>query len=207
LARPVAFDSMQLNDAQKHYPIHEKELLAIIHALKKWRADLLGGLIAIFMDHRTLENFDTQRDLSHRQARWQEFMAQFEMKIYYVKGKDNTVADALSRLPMGEATPSVQLRHESWMAASVNMTMTISADQSFLDDVKRGYLEDNFVKKIAMGTNVPGMHEENGLWYVGDRLIIPHTGSCREDLFHLAHDSMGHFGADKVYENLRESYY
>ena len=207
LAYPVAFDSMQLNDAQKCYPIHEKELLAIIHALKKWRADLLGGPIAIFTDHRTLENFDTQRDLSHRQAHWQEFMAQFEMKIYYVKGKDNMVADALSCLPVGEATPSVQSRHESWMAGLVNVTMTISVDQSFQNDVKRGYLEDNFVKKIATGTNVPGMHEENGLWYVGDRLIIPCTMSCREDLFHLAHDSMGHFGTDKAYANLRESYH
>jgi len=65
-ARPVAFDSMQLNEAQKHYPVHEKELLAIIQALKKWHADLLGGPITVFTDHRTLENFDTQKDLSRR---------------------------------------------------------------------------------------------------------------------------------------------
>jgi hypothetical protein len=50
-ARPVAFDSMQLNDAQKRYPVHEKELLAIIRALKKWRADLLGGPIYVYTDH------------------------------------------------------------------------------------------------------------------------------------------------------------
>jgi len=58
---------MQLNDVQKCYLVHEKELLAIICALKKWRADLLGGPISIFTDHRTLENFNMQRDLSHRQ--------------------------------------------------------------------------------------------------------------------------------------------
>jgi RNase H-like domain found in reverse transcriptase len=103
-ARPVAFDLMQLNDAQKRYLVHEKELLAIILALKKWRADLLGGPISVFTDHRTLEHFDIQKDLSHRQARWQEFMSQFEMNIYYVKGEDNTVADALSQLPVEELT-------------------------------------------------------------------------------------------------------
>jgi len=139
-ARPVAFDSMQLNDAQKRYPIHEKELLAIIRALKKWRADLLGGPISIFTDHRTLENFDTQRDLSRRQARWQEFMAQFEMKIYSVKGEDNTVADALSRLPVVDAMEDVQPRYESWLQGSVSATMTISADETFLNDVKKGYI-------------------------------------------------------------------
>src|SRR3984957_8971261 len=42
LARPVAFNSMQLKGPDKNYPVHEKELLAIIRALKKWRSDLLG---------------------------------------------------------------------------------------------------------------------------------------------------------------------
>ena len=69
-ARPVAFDSMQLKAAEKNYPVHEKELLAIIRALKKWRSDLLGTHFIVYTDHRTLENFDTQKDLSRRQLRW-----------------------------------------------------------------------------------------------------------------------------------------
>jgi len=48
------------------------------------------------------------------------------------------------------------------------------------------------------GTMIPGVREENGLWYVGDQLVVPRTGSCREDLFQLVHNSMGHFGADKA---------
>ena len=61
---PVAFDSMQLKGAEKNYPVHEKELLSIIWALKKWRSDLLGTRFFVYTDHRTLENFDTQKDLS-----------------------------------------------------------------------------------------------------------------------------------------------
>ena len=57
-ARPVAYDSMALKEAQLNYPVHEKELLAIIRALQKWRSDLLGSPITIYTDHRTLENFD-----------------------------------------------------------------------------------------------------------------------------------------------------
>jgi hypothetical protein len=65
--RPVAFDSTQLNGAECNYPIHEKELLSIVRALKKWQADLLGSPIYVHTDHRTLQNFDTQKDLSrHR---------------------------------------------------------------------------------------------------------------------------------------------
>jgi YD repeat-containing protein len=63
-ARPVAFDSMQLRDAQKNYPVHEKEMLVIVRAVKKWQSDLLGSQFIVYTDHRTLENFDTQKDLS-----------------------------------------------------------------------------------------------------------------------------------------------
>jgi hypothetical protein len=69
MARPVTFDSVQLNEAQKRYPVHEKELLAIVRALKKWKADLLGERIWVYTDHKTLENFETQKELSCRQAR------------------------------------------------------------------------------------------------------------------------------------------
>jgi RNase H-like domain found in reverse transcriptase/Reverse transcriptase (RNA-dependent DNA polymerase) len=77
-ACPVAFDSMQLKAAEKNYPVHEKELLAVIHALKKWCSDLLKTHFYIYTDHRTLENFDTQKDLSRRQLRWQEFLLQYD---------------------------------------------------------------------------------------------------------------------------------
>ena len=63
-AHPVAYDLMQLNSAEQNYPIHEKELLAIICALKKWCLDLLGSEFVVYTDHRTLEIFNTQCDLS-----------------------------------------------------------------------------------------------------------------------------------------------
>ena len=64
MAQPVAYDSMQLGAVERNYPIHEKELLVVVRALKKWRSDLLGLEFTVYTDHRTLENFDTQRDLS-----------------------------------------------------------------------------------------------------------------------------------------------
>lgn len=97
-ARPVVFDSCQLKAAELNYPVHEKELLAIVRAVKKWRVDLLGVLFTVFTDHHTLENFGTQKHLSRCQARWQEFLGKYNFKITYIKGKLNTAADALSRL-------------------------------------------------------------------------------------------------------------
>ena len=98
-ARPVAFDSMTFKGAELNYPVHEKELLAVIRALKKWRVDLLGSPFLIYTDHKILENFHSQKDLSRRQARWMEFLSQFDAKMVYIKGDENSVADALSRMP------------------------------------------------------------------------------------------------------------
>ena len=95
-AHPIAYDSMQLNSTECNYPIHEKELLIIIHALKKWHSDLLGTRFTVYTDHRTLENFDTQQDFSRWQLHWQKFMSQYDMNITYICKEDNTVVDALS---------------------------------------------------------------------------------------------------------------
>ena len=72
--RPVVFNSLQLNAAEQNYPVHEKELLAIVHAIKKWCSDLLGSRITVYTNHYTFKNFSTQKDLSHRQLCWQELM-------------------------------------------------------------------------------------------------------------------------------------
>lgn len=109
----MAFELVTFKGAQLNYPVHEKEMLAIIRALTKWRVDLLGIPFLIYTNHKTLENFHTQRDLSHRQARWMEFMSQYDAKIVYVKGEDNTIADALSRLP---AEVQEQLEHTATYA-------------------------------------------------------------------------------------------
>ncbi len=209
---------MQLSGAQLNYPVHEKELLAIICALKKWRTDLLGSSFEVYTDHRTLENFNKQQDLSRRQAHWMELMSQYDFSISYICGEDNTVADALSCLPVTEPEPvsdadpnEVQLNNWSqWSGSdsSVNAVLNIEIHKHILDDIKLGYTEDPFCKKFISGQSIlPNVKELNGLWYIVDRLLIPHFHDIREHLFRLAHDSLGHAGLDKAYAALRDSYY
>ena len=98
-AHPVTFDSMTFKGAELNYPVHEKELLVIICPLKQWHADLIGVPFTIYTDHKTLENFMHQKELSHHQARWMELMSQYDGKIVYIKGNQNSMADALSQIP------------------------------------------------------------------------------------------------------------
>ena len=126
---------MQLKGAEKNYPVHKKELLTVVRALKKWRSDLLGIPIVIYTDHHALQNFDTQRDLSRHQLRWQEFMSQYDMTIVYIPGEDNAVADTLSCVPDG-AYPDKA--HPLTQQSDIFATLSITTDPSVLHTIK-GY--------------------------------------------------------------------
>ena len=89
-------------------------------------------------------------------------------------------------------------------------TLQITLEDSLLKQIKDGYKTDEFCTKLrsnltSMQSN--GASEENGLLYQSGRLIIPAVPTVREALYRLAHDTLGHFGADKTYETLRDSYY
>lgn len=97
---PVGFVSKKISGPALNYPIHDKELMAIIEAFDEWRPYLSGieTPVDVFTDHRNLKYFVT-KELSPRQIRWAEFLAPFNFRIHYVKGKENARADALSRRP------------------------------------------------------------------------------------------------------------
>ena len=95
---PIAYESRKLNAAEMNYPTHERELLSVIHALRQWRHYLLGKPFKIVSDHHPLKYLMTQPNLSKRQARWVEQLAEFEFEIVHRPGKSNVVADALSHL-------------------------------------------------------------------------------------------------------------
>ena len=101
---PVAFESRKLNPAELNYTVTEKEMLAVVHALRVWRCYLEGAEFTVFTDHVSNTFFQTQPNLSRRQARWSEFLQRFGVfKWEYRKGERN-VADALSR---GDVTASL----------------------------------------------------------------------------------------------------
>ena len=200
------YESAQLSGVEKNYHIHKKELLAIIWALKKWRSDLLGSTIYVYTDHKTLLNLDGQKNLSWRQLQWQEYMSQYELYMHYIQCKDNMVADALSQLPpesIGAVCTLVP--HVVWVSG-VNVTMSLSTDGSVLQAIKDGYKSDPFCDQLSK-TSTPGTTSINNLWCIGNCLLIPRVGELQENLFHLAHDTLGHFGADKAYAVLHNSYY
>jgi transposase InsO family protein len=96
---PVAFYSETMQGPEHNYPIHDKELMAVVRALIAWRAELIGlpSPFTVITDHRALEFFSKKRLLNLRQAGWAEIMAQYHFTITFRPGQQNVLADALSR--------------------------------------------------------------------------------------------------------------
>jgi RNase H-like domain found in reverse transcriptase len=94
----VAFASRKLSSAETNYPVHERELLAIVYALKEWRQYLHGSRFVIKTGHHPLRYLDTQSNLSKRPMRWMETLWEYDYEIVYMQGKFNVVADALSMM-------------------------------------------------------------------------------------------------------------
>ena len=95
---PIEYSSQKLNTGQMNYPVHAKELFAIVHGITKWRHYLQGlPLITVETDHNPLKHIKTQPKLSVVQLRWLDTLSEYNLEIVYKPGKDNTLADALSR--------------------------------------------------------------------------------------------------------------
>jgi hypothetical protein len=92
----VAYASWQLRKHEEHYPTHDLELAAVVHAPKIWRHYLIGKRCEVYSYHKSLKHIFTQPDLNLRQRRWLEFIKYYDIGINYHLGKANMVADALS---------------------------------------------------------------------------------------------------------------
>ena len=114
--RPVAYWSHKLPSAPRNYSATERELMAIVEATKQWRSYLHGSPYPVQLrsDHQPLVYLNSKAELGQRLGRWMEELSDFDFEITYVKGKDNAVADALSRRSDHEAKGAAEPAPARW---------------------------------------------------------------------------------------------
>ncbi len=95
---PIMYTSKTLTQTQRNYSTIERELLAIIHAVKTFRPFVYGRHFKIITDHCPLSWILTAKNLEGRLARWNLLLQEFDCEILYRSGRSNGNADALSRL-------------------------------------------------------------------------------------------------------------
>ena len=219
LLHPVAYFSQKHLPSEKNYPVHDKELLSILKALKHWRRYLEGTeySIKIYTDHKNLIYFTESRRISQRHARWVIELSNFSFTISYKKGIANIVPDALSRHP--------NLSVEDFDYNTLNTTNVLSKDQfvnslvlstpesCILESIKMAQLEDPDFSRIYQEiTNKqpskPGYTVLNDLLHFYSCIVVP-TSKLQMEVIINFHDSppAGHMGYKKTLSRLRDYFW
>ena len=119
-----------LNEVQRNYTTTEKELLAIVFALDKFRAYLVGSFIVVFTDHSTLKYLLTKKDTKARLIRWILLIQEFNLHIKDKKGVKNVglaIAHNSHSLPINDDFPEESLmliEVAPWYAHIANYLVT-----------------------------------------------------------------------------------
>ena len=187
---PVAYESRKMNVAELNYATHERELLAVIHSLRTWRHYLLGNHFIVVTDHNSLKYLQTQPTLSRRQARWSEFLSEFDFEIVYRPGKGNVVADALSRLHVVDC----------------GTTSKGFSREDLLKGIEQAYKKEKETKRIleGLGDQKDFIVIQNKIFYIrnGRRQLYLPLGPYRDLIMSECHDTRyaGHLGVRKTLE-------
>ena len=156
----IYYANKTLDSAQANYTTTEKEFLAIVFALEKFRSYIVGSPVTIFTDHAALKYLLSKQDSKPRLTRWILLCQEFNLTIKDKKGVESVVADHLSRLvlettseglPIGDAFLDEQLFalvHYPWYADIVNYLVTGQIPSQWTSQQKRKFLVD--IKNILL---------------------------------------------------------
>ena len=207
----IYYASKTLDSAQANYTTTEKEFLAVVFALEKFRSYIVGAPVTIFTDHAALKYLLSKQDTKPRLTRWILLCQEFNLTIKDKKGVENVVADHLSRLvpesdshdiPIGDSFPDEQLfalAHYPWYADIVNYLVTgqIPAQwtsqqkKKFLTDIKKYYFDDPYLFK-----------------YCPDQIMrrcVPNDEQVRILTFCHSEACGGHFSARKTVDKILQA--
>ncbi|TYK25835.1 reverse transcriptase [Cucumis melo var. makuwa] len=176
-------------------------MLAVVHCLRAWRQYLLGSSFVVKTDNSATCHFFTQSKLTSKQARWQEFLAEFDFKFEHKKGLSNQAADALSRKQEHAAICLLAHLQGSEIGGSVRDTL-----REFL---QKNHAAQNVMNLVKAGKTRQFWVEEDLLVTKGNQLYVPRAGDLRKKLLYECHDTLwaGHPRWQRMYALLKKGYF
>ena len=190
---PVSFFSEKLSEAKGRYSNYDRELYAIVQSLKFWRHYLLHREFTLYSDHDALRFLHSQKKLSARHGRWVELLQDFTFSLRHKPGRENLVADALSR----------------WLhTLQISQASITGFDR--LPLIYKDCPDFHRLWEEVTHTTVPHVEYriEAGFLFYNDRLCIL-AGSTRNFLIWELHGGglAGHFGITKTLLALESRYF
>ncbi|KAE8963735.1 hypothetical protein PR001_g29279, partial [Phytophthora rubi] len=183
------------------------------YALVKFRVHLLGQKpFVIYTDHASLRTATSSPHPSPRMARWLSFFAEYNFTVEYKPGKQNVLADALSR------RPDYELAHLAYL------------ESPLYELIREAYADDDDLAGLVEALSAPNMAVEltarqrsrlhrysvvEGLLYYqvdgGDepRIVVPNDEDLRHRVLYEAHDTplSGHLGREKTYMSVARNFW
>ncbi len=137
--QPIAYASRTFNTTERGWTVGEREAFAIVYAVKKWEGFLKGVHFIVETDHKNLLAIQKKESQSAKIERWAMLLASYDFEVRHVAGKDNEVADTLSRLvasarPRRQNVGNPMLRHEDMVLIDDNDDIVEAADLSAPDE-------------------------------------------------------------------------
>jgi hypothetical protein len=215
----TAYASQQLRRHEEHYPTHDLELLDVVHALKVWRHYLLGNIVHIYTDHKSLKNLFTQSDLNMRHQRWLELIKDYELEVYYNLGKANMVANALSHkhrcnhLPTQShhfycdlEEPSLRVVPQCSLS-NISLIPTIKEDVIAAQKTEVGM--EHIRRRLELGEAQCFQQDFEGVLWFKDHLVVPKNFELHCKIMDEAHCSRYfiHPRTNKMYQDLKKNFW
>ena len=200
--RPVAYLFKSLNETERNYEIHDKEMLVIIRGLESWRYLLEGAQFKfeIWTDHKNLEYFMKTQKLNCRQARWALYLSRFNLTLKHVLGTRMGKADGLSRrldwkVGVEKNNENQIVVKEGWLC-SMQEVVIEGPEVVILEKIKKARSKDKDIVKIVEKMKRVGVKElQWNEWQVEGELVLKEgkvyvlkKAELRVEIIQLYHD-------------------
>ena len=215
----IACGSRKLNDAEKNYPPHEQECLAVIDALRRWKY-YFRQPPHVFTDNITLKYLTTMKDPSKRMIRWISELSQYSPVIQHIPGSTNTAADAISRqvhlhflnsisVPnIYKHTPLLPMDFE-FPEHSPYPTPEVDPDNWLLDYTNDPWWKTHSNHTFPDGSEGldPRFECVNGRFWMDNRIVVPEVRA--PEIIDKYHNGIlqGHWGIAKTVEIIKRKYF
>ncbi|POM74905.1 LOW QUALITY PROTEIN: Putative retroelement [Phytophthora palmivora] len=215
IERPVAFGGRKYKSAKINYSIREKELLAILFGLRLWRVYLLDKPCIVETDHRSLETLFSQKTISRRVARWYDELCEYPIKFRYIPGKDNEVADGISRRPdfkdgvPATLTSITSRKQVKWHVNFDLASLVKEAVCLYCEDPITASLQQYLIRNLDRYNLVNGKIFYETRSDEHPRLVLPHIREIIDGVLHEFHDTRcyGHPGIERTLRLVEKEYY
>ena len=212
----MACTSRKLHKHELNYPVHEKELLALVDATDKWQCYLQGAKTMVYTDNTCLRYLQTMPKLSPRQTRWLARLQELDLEIIHIPRKTNVVADILSRM-YEESSRSASIENPFPIGPTIIrgnvLQLFAGLAQVVIDDWTDDYKRDPEIFEFYFDPvtgNLKDDHKKNWkfnrIWW-DDKIVVPN--SRISEIIKAHHDSIvaGHWGIHKTVSLIRRRFY